>query len=192
MSIESTRKPSKYVVLGASAGGVHALKIILKGLSTDFDGAVVLVMHRLKNVESRLDALFQTFTKLPVLEVDDKQEILPATVYLAPSNYHLLTEETGSFALSVSERVNFSRPSIDVTFVSMAEAFGNKVTAVLLTGANEDGARGLSVVEELGGTCIVQNTTTAQVAVMPRAGLAAVPKAKELHLEEIVAYINQL
>jgi two-component system chemotaxis response regulator CheB len=192
VSIRSTKKSSKYIVLGASAGGVHALKTIIKGLSPAFDGALILVMHRLKNVESRLDQLFQSFTQLPVTEVEDKQDILPRNIYLAPANYHLLAEEEGTFALSVSERVNFSRPSIDVTFVSFAEAFGDQVYAILLTGANEDGAAGLRIVREKGGTCVVQHIETAQVAVMPRAGLAAVPDALELHLEEIIDFINRL
>lgn len=192
MSTRSSRSPDKIIVLGASAGGVHALKTIVRDLSPGLNHAIILVIHRLKNVNSRLDSLIQGFTELPVSEVEDKEDILGGHIYLCPSNYHLLLEPDYTFSLSVSERVNFSRPSIDVSFVSLAEAFGSAGVAILLTGANADGAQGLYAMRELGGTCVVQNPNTAQVSIMPKAGLEAVPDATVLHLEQIADFINQL
>ncbi len=192
MNTRSFKRPNKVIVIGASAGGVHALKTLVSQLSPDFPHAVIVVLHRLKNVTSRLDVLLQSFTRIPVSEVEDKEDVLAGRLYLCPANYHLLLEPDYTFSLSVSEKVNFSRPSIDVSFVSLAEAFGKKGIGVLLTGANQDGAEGLLALYEKGGRVVIQNPETAQVAVMPKAGVARVPKATVLHLEEIPDFISNL
>jgi two-component system chemotaxis response regulator CheB len=188
----SLKKTSRIVVIGASAGGIHALKTLLGAFPSNTSHVFVIVLHRLKNVESRLDSLFRHYTDIPIVEVEDKQVIEPNHIYLAPANYHLLFEDNGTFALDVSERINYSRPSIDVSFNSLANIYGKRAIAILLTGANQDGALGLKNVFESGGDCLVQNPDTAQVAIMPRSGLEQVPNAQRLHLEEIAEFIQKL
>ena len=151
---------------------------------------IVVVLHRLKNVQSKLEDVLQLSSKIPVKEAEDKQPIKPNTIYLAPGNYHLLVERDHSFSLSVSEKVNFSRPSIDVTFISVGEVYGENALGIVLTGANPDGANGLQFIADNGGEAIVQDITEAQVSVMPQSALMVTPGARELKLQEIGKYIN--
>lgn len=192
MNTEFSRKPDKVVALGASAGGIHALKTLFQKLPATINFTLVVVIHRLANVESKLNSLLQIYTEIPVVEVSDKEPIQIGKIYLAPSNYHLLFDEDLEFSLDSSERINYSRPSIDVCFSSLANAFGKKATAILLTGANNDGAMGLKSVSENGGACIVQNPDSAHVSVMPKSGLTLVPNATVLHLEEIAEFLKNL
>ncbi len=144
----------------------------------------------MKNVQSRLDEVLQYSSKITIKEAEDKEQIAANTIYLAPSNYHLLVERDHTLSLSVSEPVNFSRPSIDVTFISVGEVYREKATGIILTGANRDGAAGLQFIEDHGGECIVQDPAEAQVDVMPLSALASVPSAKKLKLQDIVKYIS--
>ncbi len=192
MSIKSSKKLDNVVVLGASAGGIHALKTLFQHLPQTINYTIVVVLHRLANVESKLSSLLQVYTQIPVVEVGDKEPVESGKIYLAPSNYHLLFDEDLEFSLDSSERVNYSRPSIDVCFTSLANTFGKNATAVLLTGANNDGAVGLKSVFENGGRCIVQNPDSAQVYVMPKSGLTLVPNADVMHLEEIAEFLKNL
>lgn len=105
-------------------------------------------------------------------EVDDKDELVPGRVYVAPADYHLLVEP-GGFALSTDERVQHSRPSIDVALESAADAYGAAVVGVILTGANADGAQGLARVKRRGGVAVVQDPADAERGTMPAAALAA-------------------
>jgi two-component system, chemotaxis family, protein-glutamate methylesterase/glutaminase len=173
----------RVVVIGASAGGLHALSVVLAALPPDFDMAVVVVQHRSRDSEL-LCELLQQSTGLPVVEVIDKQETLAGTVFVAPPDYHLLLEE-GFFALSVDDPVRYSRPSIDVTFESAADSYGMDAIGVVLTGANADGAYGLRRIAAAGGHAVVQDPSTAEVPVMPQAAAHAVPSARVLPLEEI-------
>lgn len=150
----------------------------------------MVVLHRLKNVQSKLEDVLQLFTKIPVREAEDKEPIKPNTIYLAPGNYHLLAERDHSFSLSVSEEVNFSRPSIDVTFISIAEVYHQNVLGIVLTGANHDGASGLQFIASLDGEAIVQDIDEARISVMPQSALMLTPGAKQLKLQEIGKYIN--
>lgn len=168
------------VVVGVSAGGLNALRSILGGLPSGFRMAVAVVQHRSKESEA-LCELLQDCTDLAVHDVNDKQPIQPGNVYLAPPDYHMLVEHD-HFALSTEAPVMYSRPSIDVTFTTAADAFGPRLVGVVLTGANHDGSRGLRRVVEKGGYAIVQDPSTAEVAVMPAAARRAVPKAQVLPL----------
>jgi two-component system chemotaxis response regulator CheB len=150
-----------------------------------------VVVHRLKNVQSKLDEVLQDGCPIAVREAEDKELLHNNTIYLAPSNYHLLIERDKRISLSVSEPINFSRPSIDVTFYSVAEVYGKNTTGIILTGANDDGTKGLQFIEQKGGTCIVQNLEESQVEVMPRSALLFTPTAKELTLNEISDFINE-
>lgn len=175
------------VVVGVSAGGLHALCTLVGGLAPGFDLAMVVVQHRSKDSDALCDVL-QECTSIPIQEIVDKEPIEAGRVYLAPPDYHVLIEP-GSFSLSVDEPVRYSRPSIDLMFESAADAYGERVIGVVLTGANHDGARGLREVADQGGAAIVQDPATAEVAVMPRAALAAVPTAEVLPVEAIAARI---
>jgi two-component system chemotaxis response regulator CheB len=183
--------PYGLIVVGTSWGGLAALGRLLDHLPDELDLPLVIAQHRGPGtLEGALEASLQRRVDRPVREVIDKDAIESGHVYLAPADYHLLVEH-GTFALSVDERVRHARPSIDVLFESAADAYGAAVIGVILTGANEDGAAGLARIEERGGVAIVQDPTTAEAPVMPRAALAAVP-ATVLTLERIGPYIAEL
>ncbi|MBC3205285.1 chemotaxis protein CheB [Pseudomonas sp. SWRI111] len=159
------------VVIGASAGGVEALLTLLGPLRQGFVLPIIIVLHLPEERRSQLAEVFARRLALPVKEAEDKQDIEAGTVYFATPGYHLSVEEDRSLSLSLEDRVNHSRPSIDYLFESAADVYGPTLAAVLLTGANHDGARGLAVVKQRGGLTIVQDPTEAQVATMPQAAL---------------------
>ena len=160
------------VVVGASWGGLHAVSTLLRGLPADFDAAVAVAQHRGVQAPDLLVGSLQAATALPVQEAEDKDPIEPGRVYLAPADYHLLVAPTG-FELSVDERVQHARPSIDVLFESAAEVYRERVLGVLLTGANSDGTAGLARIRAEGGTTLVQHPATAASRRMPEAAIAA-------------------
>jgi two-component system, chemotaxis family, protein-glutamate methylesterase/glutaminase len=171
-------------------GGMRALEVLLGGLPESFDLPVVVVQHRGAERNSRLRAILQRRSALPVREPNDKEPIEGGRVYLAPPDYHLLVEREG-FALSTEGRVCHARPSIDVLFESAADAFGSGALAVVLTGANEDGAAGARRIKAEGGKVLVQDPATAETGVMPRAALAATTVDAVLPLEEIAGWLAQ-
>ena len=172
------------VVVGTSWGGLAALRTLIGALPTDFGLPVVAVQHRHRDSSNALARLLQDHTRLTVCEVEDKSPIAGGNVYIAPADYHLLVER-GHFSLSVDEPVRFSRPSIDVTFESAADAYGSGAIGVVLTGANADGSRGLRRIVDRGGLAMVQRPATAESPTMPTAALRAVPEARVLAIEEI-------
>jgi two-component system, chemotaxis family, protein-glutamate methylesterase/glutaminase len=180
--------PSGYriVAVGASAGGLHALRTLVAALPGDFEIPVVVVQHRARESEL-LCELLQECTELRVYEVVDKQDVGPG-VFVAPPDYHLFLDR-GAFSLSTDELVRFSRPSIDVMFESAADEYGMDAIGVVLTGANADGSRGLRRIADMGGHAVVQDPATAEIRVMPRSALAAVPEACVLPLEEIGSHL---
>jgi two-component system chemotaxis response regulator CheB len=177
-------------MIGSSAGGLDAVCEILRGLPADLAFAVVLVQHRSKESDALCEVL-QGCSVLPLHEATDKTEIEPGNVYLAPSDYHLLVD-VGHFGLSLDAPEMYSRPSIDVAFESAADSYRDRVVGVVLTGANQDGARGLRHMVDLGGGAIVQDPETAEVRVMPTAALRAVPEAEVLPLSGIAARLRTL
>jgi two-component system chemotaxis response regulator CheB len=180
---ESQPSPGyRVVVVGASAGGLHALRTLVAGLPADFELPVVVVQHRAKESEL-LCELLQECSDIPVYEVVDKMD-MGRGVYVGPPDYHLLVDE-GYFSLTTDEPVRYSRPSIDVMFESAVDTYGMDVIGVVLTGANADGARGLRRVADAGGHTVVQDPETAEVRVMPRSAIKAVPEACVLPMEEI-------
>lgn len=160
----------RVVVLGASLGGLEALRTVLEGLPGDLDAAVAVVQHRHKTSGAGLGELLGGATPLPIVEPDDGAPLVNGTIYVAPPDYHLLIER-GHVSLSVDDPVRYARPSIDVLFESAVQAYGGSVVAALLTGSNDDGAAGLEAVHRAGGVTIVQDPTTAESAVAPRAAL---------------------
>lgn len=159
------------VVVGCSAGGLQALHVLLGGLSGPLPVPMVVVCHSGSEDMRLFCELLAGRSGQTVVEAEERQQPRPGTVYVAPSGYHLLLERDGRFALSVDPRVSFSRPSIDVLFESAAGVWREHLLAVLLTGANSDGAEGCLRVRGQGGTVIVQDPHTAQVPVMPAAAL---------------------
>ncbi len=179
------------VVIGTSWGGLHALRQVLGGLPAAFDLPVVVVQHRHRDSDHLLVSLLQDHTPLKVHEIEDKTELEAGSVYVAPAEYHVLVE-AGHLALSTEEPVRYSRPSIDVTFDSAADAYGARTVGVVMTGANDDGARGLRRIADRGGLAIVQDPATAESAVMPTAALKLVPEARVVKLDAIGALIATL
>jgi len=172
------------VVIGASTGGIRAVGTILAGLPRRFPLPVVVVLHRMPMTSDLLVTILQSDSALPVSEPEDKDPVEAGRVYIAPADYHLLVED-GAFVLSVDEPVNYSRPSIDVLFEAAAAAYGEGVIAILLTGANADGAQGMVRVKQNGGRTIVQEPSTAEAPEMPRAAIAAGAADKVLSLQDI-------
>ena len=179
------------VVIGASLGGLRAMQQILSALPSQFPLPIALVQHREPGSDDTLEGLLQTASALPVVEILDKQIILPGRVYVAPADYHTLVED-GHFALSTDEPVNHSRPSIDVLFESVADAYGERVIGVVLTGANDDGARGLALIKARGGLAVVQDPGTAEASAMPKAALKAVAGAPAMPVEGIGRFLVKM
>jgi two-component system chemotaxis response regulator CheB len=179
------------IVVGASLGGFHALEVLLANLPGDFPLPIAVVQHRSSDSDELLPGLLQRKSRLAVVEAEDKQAIIPGRVFIAPANYHLLIEE-GHFALSTEGPVQFARPSVDVLFESAADAYREKVVAVLLSGSNSDGARGIALVKEYGGLAIVQDPASAESSHMPQAAIAAARIDKVLPLPEIARFLGKL
>jgi two-component system chemotaxis response regulator CheB len=161
------------VAIGASAGGIDALFTLLRGLQAPFRGSVVLVLHLPEDHESRLVEVFASRLAIDVREAQPGAPVASGTVYFAPPGYHLLVEADRTFSLSCDPPVLFSRPSIDVLLESCADAYGSGLCGIVLTGANEDGARGLAAVKARGGLTAVQDPAEAAHATMPQAALDA-------------------
>jgi two-component system chemotaxis response regulator CheB len=179
------------VVIGTSWGGLHALRRVLGGLPANFDLPVVVVQHRHRDSDHLLVSLLQDHTALTVHEIEDKTPLAPGGVYVAPAEYHVLVE-VGQLQLSTEEPVRFSRPSIDVMFESAADAYGARTIGVIMTGANDDGARGLRRIADRGGAAIVEDPATAESAIMPAAALKLVPDARVAAVDAIPALITKL
>ena len=179
------------VVVGTSWGGLAALKTLVGALPASFRMAVTLVQHRHKDSDHVLRALLQERSPLVVCEVEDKMPLEEGHIYVAPPDYHTLIEP-GHFALSTEAPVRFSRPSIDVTFNSAADAYGHRMVGVVMTGANTDGAMGLRRISDLGGLAIIQDPKTAESPTMPEAAQKAVPRARVMPLPRIGEYLATL
>lgn len=179
-------------MIGASWGGLRAVGELLDGLPARLEVAFAVAQHR--GVESRpggLEELLQLHTPYRVLEAGDKDPIEAGTVYIAPPDYHLLVER-GHFALSIDERVNYARPSIDVLFESASDAYRERLIGIVLTGANEDGAAGLALIKRRGGVAIVQDPREAEAPAMPAAALAATAADAVLPIAEIGPFVHGL
>ena len=182
----------RIAVIGASWGGFEAVAALLAALDAENDLAVVVAQHRGPDVaDGTLARWLQARCPLPVKEVDDKDDICAGHVYLAPADYHLLVDD-GQLSLSVEDPVRFSRPSIDVLFESAAESYGPEVVAVVLTGANDDGCRGVLAIKDAGGMVFVQDPATAERPEMPEAAIGTGVVDRVLPLPAIAAVLNQL
>jgi two-component system, chemotaxis family, protein-glutamate methylesterase/glutaminase len=183
---------SRLLVIGGSAGSLQVVLAVLAAIGDDFPLPVLIVLHRNGGFESSLEDLFSSRTRLPIKEVEEKDQLRAGTIYLCPADYHVLLEKDHSFSLDYSERVHFSRPSIDVTFRSAADIFGPGVIGLLLSGGNADGAEGMQYVQQQGGVTIVQDPATADVPYMPQQVISRMKVDFILPTDEIPGFVHQL
>jgi two-component system chemotaxis response regulator CheB len=160
------------IAMGGSSGSLQVILYILENIPASFPIPILLILHRGNSGESGLPDLLRVRSRIPVREVEEKEQILAPCIYLAPPDYHVLIEKDKTFSLDYSEKLNYSRPSIDIGFISAAAVYGKQLTGILLSGGNEDGAEGMRIIKERGGETIVQDPEEAAVNFMPRqAGL---------------------
>ncbi len=180
----------KIVVIGGSAGCLEVILQVLPLLDANLRVPVILVVHRKNVAESLLARLLDTKTILSVKEAEEKEPILPGNIYIAPADYHLLIEKDFTFSLDDSEKINFSRPSIDVTFESASRAYKNGLACILLSGANADGVEGLKFVKRNHGIAAIQDPETADVSFMPLQALRQVAVDHVFKIGDIAGFIN--
>lgn len=182
----------EFMVIGGSAGSLQVILSLLAAAGNDFPMPVLIVLHRNGVFESSLEELLSTRTGLTIKEVEEKDSPRPGIVYICPADYHVLLEKDYSFSLDYSERVHFSRPSIDVTFRSASEVYGAELIGLLLSGGNADGAEGLVYVQARGGLTIVQDPLTADVPYMPQQALSRMQPDFIVPAEELPFFIRGL
>jgi two-component system chemotaxis response regulator CheB len=180
------------VVIGVSAGGVEALKVLLPALPASFPLPIAIVQHRDQRSNGFLAGYLNSMSGISVSEAEDKESFCAGHAYLAPAGYHLLIESDRSLSLSVDQPVNCSCPSIDVLFESAADVFAESLIGMVLTGANADGARGLRAIKARGGLAVVQDPETASAMAMPRAALEATPVDHVVELGRIAPLLIRL
>lgn len=186
-----TRK-YKLIVIGGSAGSLQVIFKLFKNIKQDFKIPFLLVLHRNNSFDSALEELLAFKTDLAVKEAEEKELITEGIIYICPADYHVLIEKDHSFSLDYSEKINFSRPSIDVVFASAADVYKEGLICILLSGANADGAMGLQQAQRKGCFIIVQQPMDAEVAYMPQQALLHVVPDLILKSNEIAAFINSL
>jgi two-component system chemotaxis response regulator CheB len=195
VTIAPHHRAPELIVIGCSLGGMHALQVILTNLTRHFCVPIVVAQHRHRRSNEELPRYFRRQTDLKVVDAEDKQWIQPGHVYLAPADYHLLIERNGrrgELSLSVDEAVRYSRPSIDVLFESAAEAYRERLVGIVLTGNNDDGARGAARIKAHGGIVVAQDPKTAEAPVMPRGTIDAVHVDRILRLEDIAPFLTEV
>ncbi|BDU25992.1 MULTISPECIES: chemotaxis protein CheB [unclassified Flavobacterium] len=182
----------KVVIIGGSAGSLQALLQILPFIEDSISFALVIVVHRKSTDEQTLEDLIALRSKIKVKEVEDKVKLRTGFIYIAPSNYHLLFEKDETLSLDTSEKINYSRPSIDVSFESAAEIYGPDLIGILLSGSNSDGTVGLKAIQAAGGKIVIQNPLSADMPFMPNNAILHTTPDFVLSTEEILEFIKQI
>ncbi len=182
----------RFIIIGGSSGSLKVILELLDLLRTDFNIPMLFVFHRSNQKESLLTELLSSKTNLTVKEVEEKEYIVPGKIYIAPQDYHVLVESDKSFSLDYSEKIHFSRPSIDVSFKSGAEVYRKGLLCILLSGANADGAEGLEKVKFNNGITIVQDPEEADVPYMPQQALLKKGIDYTLNTSQIAEFLNRL
>ncbi len=180
------------IVVGVSSGGMNAMKIMFSLFPKNFNLPVIIVQHLSSRSDSQWIKVLNDKSNLLIKEADEKEKIEKGIVYIAPPNYHLLIEKNRTFSLTIDEKVNYARPSIDVLFESATEVFKNKLIGIVLTGANNDGTNGIKKVKESGGLVIIQDPETAESPYMPASALSAVKPDYVLDLEDILKLLIKI
>jgi two-component system, chemotaxis family, protein-glutamate methylesterase/glutaminase len=178
------------VVIGGSAGSLAIVLELLPFFKPEMEIAILLVFHRKSDDGTLIDILSHR-SHFDVKEVEDKEVTRAGVVYVAPADYHVLVEKDGSLSLDYSEKINFSRPSIDVTFESASDVYGRRLVGILLSGANADGTNGLYKISKAGGLVIVQDPKTAEVPYMPAAALAKT-SADIMYPTKMIDVVNRI
>jgi len=180
----------RVVIIGGSAGSLQALLQILPFVENPISFAIVIVVHRKNSDEQTLEDLIALKSKIKVKEVEDKVKLQSGFIYIAPSNYHLLFEKNETLSLDTSEKINYSRPSIDVSFESAAEIYREHLIGILLSGSNSDGTAGLRAIQAAGGISVVQNPLSADMPFMPNNAILHTVPDFVLNIEEILEFIK--
>jgi len=180
------------LIIAGSAGSLEVLLRVLPDLKADLSFPIIIVVHRKQGNDMLLANLLASRTSLQVKEAEEKESIREKTIYIAPSDYHLLIERDFTFSLDYSEKVNYSRPSIDVTFQSAAEVYASGLACLLLSGSNADGVNGLNAVKRFGGLALAQDPASAAVAYMPEQAVLTVALDAVLAIDDMATYINAL
>lgn len=183
---------TELIVIGGSAGSLQVILKMIKSLDGILSFAIVLVVHRKAYSSNILPVLLQQFSEIEVVEIDDKTEIQKNKIYIVPADYHLLFENKKIMSLDSSEKMNYSRPSIDVTFKSAAETFGNNLIGILLSGANTDGTEGLRYIKKNRGKVWIQDPETAEVDYMPRHAMENMSYDQIITPDNLAEKINQI
>jgi len=183
---------SRVLLLGGSAGSFKLLFKLVKLLPKNLGKTVIIVIHRKKNFFSEIEKLFAENSRMLLAEISDKEPVRINTIYIAPPNYHTLIENEGFFSLDVSEPVWYSKPSIDVTFESVAEVYKQQVTAVLFSGANQDGAEGLLKLRQKGALTIAQDPQEAEMSEMPQSAIDIHAAQYVLRTDEIFELLENI
>ncbi len=187
-----TASPYRLIVIGGSAGSFQTVVKLLSSLPKDYALPIAFCLHRMRSVRNGFSDALSIKSSKSVVEPYDKQVIDNEAFFLAPANYHLLVEPCGTFALSTEDLTNNSRPSIDLLFESAAYAYGRGLVAILLSGANRDGAKGLQMVKKMKGLCIVQDPDESLIATMPLAALQITEVNHILSSDQIVDFVGDL
>ncbi|MGE6356881.1 chemotaxis protein CheB [Flavobacterium sp. NPDC079362] len=182
----------KVVIIGGSAGSLNALMQILPELTKLNGFAIVIVVHRKSTDDQTLEELIALKSNILVKSVEDKVPLVPGFIYIAPSNYHLLFEKNETLSLDISEKINYSRPSIDVSFESAAEIYGKSLVGILLSGSNTDGTYGLKSIHAAGGTIVVQNPLAADMPFMPHNAILNTNPDFVLDNNELLDFISTI
>jgi two-component system chemotaxis response regulator CheB len=182
----------KAVIIGGSAGSFQVITKILSSLPANFNLPILLSLHRLKHVRSGFVEALSLKSYIQIIEPNDKEPIKPGKAYLAPANYHMYVELGNRISLSTEEPVNHSRPSIDLSFISAAEVYRNKLIAIILSGANKDGAYGIKKVKDYGGITIVQDPNECQVKTMTEASIKMTKVDYIFTTNQIIRFLNRL
>lgn len=185
----NVKKRYKAIVIGTSAGGLYALSSILQKLPVAYPLPIVVVQHRAKDQSYLLEDVLQSKSKIKIKQADEKEAIKGRYVYIAPPDYHLLVESNKTFSLSADEQVRYSRPSIDVLFESAALVYKETLIGIVLTGANNDGAYGIEMINQYGGLTIAQDPNEADFPIMPRASIATQKVMYVWTLAEIQSFL---
>lgn len=191
MAENSITSKCELLLIGGSAGSLEVLLKILPYLPTP-TFSIVIVVHRKHTEDMTLEDLIAIKTNIPVKEIEDKVALLPGHLYIAPSDYHLLFEKNKLLSLDTSEKINYSRPSIDVSFESAADVYGKALVAILLSGANADGTNGLITIKKAGGTIIVQQPHSAEMPFMPNNAIENCAPDYILDIPQLLAFISAL
>lgn len=175
------------IVVGASAGGVEALRTLVAALPADLPAVLFVVLH-VGSHKSDLPRLLSGLGGLPASHPDNGEAIETGRIYVAPPDHHMVIEP-GRISLTKGPRENWARPAIDPLFRSAADIYGPDVIGVILTGALNDGTAGLYQVAQAGGVTIVQDPDEAINPSMPQSALAHVAVDHCLPLAGIAALL---